>query len=164
MSDARHPATLVIHRIQPDATAAVRALVAPEIDGSRYRSAARAALESVIAGTDPESRGLVAVTDGRIVGLVVHGTTAGSDGAGRVLLIVIDPGARRRGVATALVDAAMADLRREGARFVVVEVADDPVLAPALALLRRCGFEPEARVADFFRDGVDLVILRREIG
>jgi hypothetical protein len=30
-------------------------------------------------------------------------------------------------------------------------------------LLARCGFSETARVADYYRDGVDLIVLQREV-
>jgi hypothetical protein len=67
-------------------------------------------------------------------------------------------------MATALIDAALDDLRRTAARFVIVEIPDDTKLAPAMALFAQTGFHVDARVRDFFRDGVDLAVLRRELG
>ena len=162
MTDTRQRAALRIAELHPE-TPDVRALVEAEISRSRYRSAPRAALESVIAGTDPDSHGLIALREERVSGLVIFGTIAGSVGAGRLQLIITEPGARRVGIATALVHEAFLRLRHGGARFTIVEIPDDPELAPGLALLRRCGFEEESRVADFFRDGVALMLLRREL-
>ena len=163
MTDAHHPLKLVIETIGPDASADIRSLAEPEIEAARFRSAPRAAIDAVTSGADPESRGLVAMHEGRVAGFIVYGTIAGSEGTGRLQLIVADSRSRRRGIASALVDAAIIDMQSGGARFAIVEVPDDPSLAPALRLLERCGFRPDARVADFFRDGVDLLILRRDI-
>jgi len=153
-----------IRALSPGDTGEVRALVLPELEQSRYPGAGRAALDAVLDRTDPETRALVAVREQRVVGVVIHGTIAGSMGAGRVQMVVIAPGSRRAGVATALIDAALDDLRRTQVRFVIVEMPDDPELAPAMALLDRTGFHTEARVSDFFRDGVDLAVFRRELG
>jgi hypothetical protein len=50
------------------------------------------------------------------------------------------------------------------ARLVVVELADHPTLAPAHHFLKEMGFREEARVADFYRDGVALLLLRLDLG
>jgi hypothetical protein len=50
--------------------------------------------------------------------------------------------------------------RAAGARFLLVEIADDPALGTILTLLREQGFKEEARVPDFYRDGVSLTFLR----
>ena len=142
---------------------AARALALPEIERSPYGVSIRSALDAVLAGTDPDSRGLVAIHDGLLVGIAVHGTIAGALGAGRLQLIVVDRDLRRRGIATKLVHGAVAALGAEGVRFVTVELPDDPALLAAKQLLLRCQFSVEATVADYFRDGVDLAILRRDL-
>lgn len=139
----------------------VLALVDQEISRSRYAATLRGAVEAVFAHDDPDSRALVTFRAGKLVGIIIFGTVAGAEGAGRLQLIVTDPGSRRTGIASALVEAAVEELRRSAARFVVVELPDDPELAPAAALLEHRGFVVDARVRDFHRDGMDLVVFRR---
>ena len=141
----------------------VRALALPEIERSPYGSGSSSALEAVLTGADPDSRGLVAIHDGRLVGIAVYGAIAGTAGAGRLQLVVVDRDTRMRGIATKLVHGAIAALGAEGARFVTVELPDDPVLSASKQLLLRCRFHVEVMVADYFRDGVDLAILRRDL-
>lgn len=141
----------------------VRAFAFPEIERSPYGVSPRSALEAVLTDADPDSRGLVAIHDGRLVGIAVYGGIAGSVGAGRLQLIVIDRDTRMRGIATKLVHGAIAALGAEGMRFVVVELPDDPALSASKQLLLQCRFRVEATVADYFRDGVDLAILRRDL-
>jgi ribosomal protein S18 acetylase RimI-like enzyme len=155
---------LELRELRPSDAAAVRALALAEIERSDHRSGPRAALDAAVGGADPEARGLVAVSDARIIGVVIFGTVAGSVGAGRLQLVVVDPEARRRGIATRLVHAAIDALATAGSRFVMVELPHAPSLTAASALLARCGFRLEASVGDYFRDGVDLAILRRAIG
>jgi hypothetical protein len=40
---------------------------------------------------------------------------------------------------------------------------DDPAIGAVLTLMREHGFREEARVPDFFREGVALAFLRREL-
>lgn len=155
---------LEIRALHPADAESVHALVRPEIERTRYPRAPTAALDAVLDGSDADSSALVALMDGSVAGIVIHGVTAGSEGAGRIQLVVTAPERRRTGIARALIDAAMDSLRRAGARVVFIEMPDDPTLAAPLALFRRCGFHVESRVAGFYRDGVDLVVLRREMG
>ena len=148
---------------QTDATD-IRRLAEPEIERSPYRSAPAAAIDALVTSSDPDTHGLVATRAHAIVAFVIYGLTAGSEGAGRLQLVVTDAAVRRTGLARRLVEAAVERLRGSGARFVIVEMPDDPALAPATALLQRGGFFVEARVRDFYRDGVDLAVLRRELG
>jgi ribosomal protein S18 acetylase RimI-like enzyme len=156
--------SVMVRALRADDRSAALALLRPAIAGSAYGAGARSALVALLEGTDPETRACVAVDDGKLVGIIVYGGIAGSVGAARVQLVVIDPDARMRGIATRLVEGAMALLASDGMRFVIVELPDDPALDPALRLLLRCRFRVEATVADFFRDGVNLAILRRELG
>jgi hypothetical protein len=45
----------------------------------------------------------------------------------------------------------------------IAELPDDPVMGQVRALLASVGFEEEARVPDFYRDGVGLTLLRRDL-
>ena len=153
---------VAIRAYHRDDAAAIRDLAAPDIERTSYRSAPRATIDGLTQGTDPETRALVAVRNDAIVAFVIHGTVAGAEGAGRVQLIVTAAPFRRAGIARHLVEAAVEDLRDAGARFTMVEMPDDPALAPGLSLLGRCDFRIDARVRDFYRDGVDLLVFRRE--
>ena len=155
--------SVTLRGLRPDDGPAIRAFVFPEIDRSPYGAGARSALEAVLAGSDPEAHGLVAIHDGRLVGIAVYGAIAGSVGAGHLQLIVIDQDARMHGIATRLVRAVIDALGDERMRFVAVELPDDPALSASKQLLLRCGFQVETTVADYFRDGIDLAILRRDL-
>ena len=141
----------------------VRALADPEIGQSRYRSTWRAAVDAVLGRTDPDSHALVAMAGDTLAGVAIYGGIAGSEGAGRLQLIVTELRSRRAGIAMRLVEASLDALRRGGSRVAFVELPDDSTLHGASALLHRCGFHIESRVGDFFRDGVDLIVLRREL-
>jgi ribosomal protein S18 acetylase RimI-like enzyme len=77
--------------------------------------------------------------------------------------VVVTAGARLQGVALALMEAVHRDLAARGARFVLAEVPDDAIGRPARELLDRCGYVEDSRVPDFFREGVPLLLLRREL-
>jgi ribosomal protein S18 acetylase RimI-like enzyme len=78
----------------------------------------------------------VAVADGRLVGAVL----AGHDGRrGFVYHLAVDPGARGHGLGRELVSRALAVLRKQGVRRVLLLVASDN--AGGRAFWRRCGWE-----------------------
>jgi len=83
-----------------------------------------------------------------------------------LLLIGVDPAARRTGVGRGLLDAATADAARRDATTMFLEVRDGN--QPALALYRAAGFVGIGRRRDYYRgaDGVrfDAVTLRKLIG
>ena len=117
-----------------------------------------------MAATAPaEASGLVADEDGRVVGAAVVGFVAGAEGAAKMHGMAVAPDAQRRGIARALIEAFVDELRKRGARFVLVEFPDAPELAGGRTLLQHAKFAEESRVKDYFRDGIALVFLRRDI-
>ena len=146
--------------VAPADLPAARALISAELANNPYAVRALDLLDSVTA--DGEYRGLVAELDGRVVGIGVYGLVAGSQGAGALYAAAVDPAYRRRGVGRALVHAAVDSLRAEGARFVIVEVPDDPAAtAHFVELVAASGFTEAARVPDLYRDGVALTFWRQ---
>jgi ribosomal protein S18 acetylase RimI-like enzyme len=114
-------------------------------------------------GHDPEHRALVIERDGTVAGLVLYGTIAGTIGAAKVHMAMLAPGVNAADVGVRLLDAAAADMRATGARVLIAEMPDDPALHAPTDLLRVCGFVEESRIPDFYRDGVALCFLRRNL-
>jgi ribosomal protein S18 acetylase RimI-like enzyme len=106
---------------------------------------------------------LVAESDGRIVGIAVFGLVAGAEGAGKMHGMAVAPEAQRHGIARTLIEAFVDELARRGARFVLVEFPDAVELAGGRTLLQHAKFAEESRVPDYFRDGIALVFLRRNL-
>ena len=145
---------------RPDDLPTARALIAAELANNPYATRAFELVGAV--DEEGEYHGFVAEVGGQVVGVVVFGLVSGSQGAGSIYAAAVDPHARRRGVGGALVQAASAALARLGARFVIVEVPDDPAAtAPFVELLVASGFAETARVPDLYRDGVALAFWRR---
>ncbi len=126
-----------------------------------YANAPRYALARALVGEEVSA--LVAETDGRVVGVAVFGLVAGAEGAGKMYGMAVAPEAQRQGVARALIEAFVAELARRGARFVLVEFPDAQELAGGRTLLQHAKFAEESRVLNYFRDGIALVFLRRDI-
>lgn len=81
------------------------------------------------------------------VGLRLHP----DDRVGEIHILAIDPAHQRRGIATALMNRAFAELRAAGMSMVMVETGDDPGHAPSRATYERAGFE-RWPVARYFRE------------
>jgi ribosomal protein S18 acetylase RimI-like enzyme len=146
----------------PDSTAA-RALADAALGDAPYAEPLLASLDGALLAASDEYRAIVARSEGVLLGLVVFGETAGALGAGRIYFVVVDAAARRRGIATALIEAACRDLGARGARLVAIELPEDPRLERGRWLADRAGFREEARVSDYVREGVGLVLLRRDL-
>lgn len=125
-----------------------------------YIDRALEVLELAERGNDSEHRALVIARDGTVAGLVLYGTIAGTAGGARLYTAVLAPGVQADDVGERLMQAVGQSCRDAGARFMLAEMPDDPALGSVLALLREHGFHEEARVPDFFREGVALTFLR----
>lgn len=116
-------------------------------------------LERSYTGT-PECLALAAKQEGAFAGVVLYGAVAGAAGTGSVLWLAVSPDRRRQGIGGRLLRGAVEALDADGVRLVVAELAHEPAMRPAQALLTAGGFVLEGEVADYFRDGVALGIYR----
>ncbi|HJU65074.1 MAG TPA: GNAT family N-acetyltransferase [Gemmatimonadaceae bacterium] len=154
---------VTLRQLSPADVPAMRRLLHSELGGTPYADALFPIFDLGLEGTSAESKVLIAAAGDEVVGFILYGLVAGAAGAGRLHLIVVTAAARLSGVASRLMDAAIAELAELGARLVIAELADDPVLVPAHALLRRSHFVEEARISDFYREGVAQVVLGRRV-
>lgn len=140
-------------------------LVQSSLNGCLYGEHALAALSDAARAPSRESRALVVHSAGSedLLGVAVFGEVAGTLGTGKLHFVGATPSAHLQGVASRLIDAAIADLAKNAARFVLAELPDDPLIADVRELLICNGFVEEARIPDFYADGIALVCLRREI-
>lgn len=91
----------------------------------------------------------VATAEGKITGFVgirIHP----QDQMGEVHILAVDPSHQRQGLATALIDFALARMREAGLSMAMVETGDDPGHAPSRATYESAGFE-RWPVARYFR-------------
>ena len=116
-------------------------------------------------GSGPPREYLVAELDGRLAGYIRVRPVTELRENGHVLGVMglaVVPGARRRGVASALLTAAERLARTRGARKLSLHVLSTNTAA--LALYERLGFRPEGRLREEFRIGgryVDDVLMAK---
>jgi ribosomal protein S18 acetylase RimI-like enzyme len=144
----------------PEDAQGTRTLLMGALGVTPYIDRALEVLELAERGNDAEHRALVIARDGTVAGLVLFGTIAGTQGGARLHTAVLAPGVQADDVGERLMRAVGDVSRDAGARFMLAEMPDDPALGTVLALLRQHGFKEEARVPDFFREGVALTFLR----
>jgi ribosomal protein S18 acetylase RimI-like enzyme len=149
--------------ILPEDTQGTRILLMGALGVTPYIDRALEVLELAERGNDPEHRALVIARDGTVAGLVLFGSIAGTRGGARLHTAVLAPGVDADDVGERLMRAAASVLKAGGARFLLAEMPDDPALGTVVALLREHGFREEARVPDFYREGVALTFLRLEM-
>ena len=148
--------------IAPDDHVGARVLLMGALGITPYVDRAMEVLERAERGPDGEHRALVIARDGTVAAMALFGNVAGAFGVLRIHAIVVAPGVGQD-VGARLLDAVAATARTEEARMLVVELPDDPAVGSTRALLTAAGFYEEARVADFYRDGVALSFLRQEL-
>ena len=151
--------------LSPDDHVAARVLLMGALGVTPYIDRAMEVLQLAErgAGRDDEHRALVIARDGTVAALALFGAVAGAAGVKRLHAAVLAPSVSPSDVGERIVQAVLDEARDEGARFVVAEMPDDPVMGQVRALLASLGFEEEARIPDFYRDGVALTLLRRPV-
>jgi ribosomal-protein-alanine N-acetyltransferase len=82
-------------------------------------------------------------------------------GEAEILALAVLPAARRRGLGTALMEAAMAAALAHGAAAMFLEVAEPN--GAARALYRGLGFTEAGRRRRYYADGSDALVLRRDL-
>ena len=158
------PRTAVVLRPAVEADRdALWALVGHDTLHMPYAETLNYFLRRVFEAKSDETRAIVAEGHGVITGFVLFGDVAGTIGTGRVHFVAVIATARHSTIGSSLCDAAVAELASRGARLVVAEVPDVETSIAGRALLNCCGFVEAGRVAAYYRDGVDLVLLQREI-
>jgi ribosomal protein S18 acetylase RimI-like enzyme len=144
----------------PEDTQGTRILLMGALGVTPYIDRAMEVLALAERGGDPEHRGMVVARDGTVAGLVLFGLVGGTAHAARLHTAVLAPGVHTSDVGGRLMRSVEDAARSAGARFILAEMPDDPAIGKVLALLREQGFREEARVPDFFREGVALTFLR----
>jgi ribosomal protein S18 acetylase RimI-like enzyme len=122
-------------------------------------------LELVLESTSaqPDRHAYLVERDGTVAALALFAPVAGADRAWHLDALLIAPGVEVREVGGSLLDAVLGQARAHGARLIMAELPADAVIGASLSLLRASGFRQEARIPDFFRDGVALLFLRMNL-
>lgn len=144
----------------PEDTQGTRVLLMGALGVTPYIDRALEVLALAERGNDPEYRALVVARDGTVAGLALFGMISGTAGGARVHTVALAPGVQADDVGDRLLRAVNDAARDAGARFLLAEMPDDPAIGTVFTLLREHGFHEEARVPDFYREGVALTFLR----
>jgi ribosomal protein S18 acetylase RimI-like enzyme len=161
VSARRGAGTLAIRPAVDGDRGVMNAFVAHDVAGTPYADVPNYFLALALEGRSTDSRGIIAERDGEVVGVALFGEVAGAVGTGRIHFVSVSASSRLNSVGLQLCEAVVGDLTQAGARLVIAELPDDPILVSGRALLARCGFAEVGRVPDYYRDGVALVILAR---
>lgn len=116
-------------------------------------------IEAGVTGEVPTVRYLVAEVRGRVAGYAAASIVGD---IAELQRLAVDPGHRRTGLATGLVDAVVDAATRGGADRLLLEVREDNT--GALAFYAAAGFTEIDRRRRYYRDGATAVVLRRALG
>jgi ribosomal protein S18 acetylase RimI-like enzyme len=147
--------------IAPEDAAGAHQLLVQRLGVTPYIDRAVEILEIAERGGDEENRAYVVARDKTVVGLALFGSIAGTEAGFRLHVLAVE--SRESDVGQRLVEAVVSAVQESGGRFVIAELADETALATTIALLRSNGFAEVGRIPDYYRDGVPLVILRRDL-
>ena len=155
-------ATVLIRPIEPRDRHGVDALLRAILRGSSSLERGREVVSLALGASNREYRALVALADGDIAGVVAFGELLGSDGVIRLHLLASRASQYREvdGQLLAMVEDTAKGVR---ARFIFAEIPDDQASRKMLDALDAAGYAEEARIADYVRDGVPLILLRRPL-
>jgi ribosomal protein S18 acetylase RimI-like enzyme len=101
--------------------------------------------------------------DGRVAGYVYFAEAEMTDRAWYVWWIAVDPTIQKRGVGRALVTFAEDEARRRGGRVMFVETSGIEGYEATRLFYLKNGYEREAVLRDFYRDGDDMVVYRKRL-
>ena len=146
--------------IGPADLEAARALFAAEQVAAPFLSRAGEYLEASGRG---DALAVVAYEHDELRGVILGGAVAGAVGAATLTAVCVIPSARRRGVGSALIAAALTAFTARRMRLITAEVPVDPRIAAAMALFQRNGFAEEGRLRDFVAAGIALAIMVRRL-
>ncbi len=114
----------------------------------------------------PDGANLIVATDGEgddapVVGAAYFMPEPMAQGVMNLLFIGVLPSTRKRGIGKALLGAFEAEVVSTKARLAIIETASDAMFAPAWALYRGAGYSEEARIRDYYEDGLDKLVFRK---
>ena len=149
---------LAVHAAREEDLAGALALIEHEKEKNRWIERTADFLREAVTKPDGEYRVCVAERDGEMVGLGAFGMVAGTVGTAMLYSILVAPRSRRAGIGERLLFQIKAELVTAGARMIVAEIPGDPSVMRFRALLLTHGFVEEARIEDYYGEGLPQII------
>ena len=147
--------------IAAEDAAGAHQLLVSRLGVTPYVDRAVEVLEIAARGGDHEHRAYVVARDKTVVALALFGPIAGTEAGFKLHALAIE--SRETDIGERLIDAVATAVGEAHGRFVMAELADEPALTTTISLLCANGFAEVGRIPDYYRDGVALTILRRDL-
>lgn len=101
--------------------------------------------------------------DNGVVGVAYCEMERMTDGTWNLQLIAIRPDRQGQGRGATLLDYVEQTLMANGGRVLLVETSGTPYFERTRAFYRKCGYEQEARIRDFYQAGDDKIVYRKAL-
>jgi len=154
---------LDVHAAREEDLAAALALVTLEQQKNPWLERIPELLREAVSKPEGEHRACVVIRDGELIGFGSFGLVAGTVGSGIIYCVIVAPRSRRAGIGQRLIFHIAAELAKVGVRAIFAEVPGDPCVMRYRALLISYGFMEEARIDDYYRDGVPQIVSRFDL-
>jgi ribosomal protein S18 acetylase RimI-like enzyme len=118
-------------------------------------------LADYFSGNSDSDRFWIVDDDDGVVGVAYYAPEAMADGVWNLYLIAVRPDRQGQGRGTALLRYVEQMLTARGVRLLLVETSGLPSFDRTRAFYRKCGYEEEARIRDFYKAGDDKIVYRK---
>jgi ribosomal protein S18 acetylase RimI-like enzyme len=123
----------------------------------------RGMLTQYFAGTGGDDHFWITDDDEGLAGVAYYAPERMTEGTWNLYFIGVHPDRRREGRASALLAYVEEALAARGERLLLVETSSLPTFERAWALYRKCGYDEEARIRDFYAAGSDKIVFRKAL-
>lgn len=122
-------------------------------------------LDEMVAGYFDDSKSdeiwLTDEDEGGVVAIAYCAPERMTEGTWNLYLIAVHPRCQGEGRGRAVVGYVEKLLAERGERLLLVETSGLPEFEDARAFYRRCGYEEEARIREFYQAGEDKIVFRK---
>ncbi|HAX86617.1 MAG TPA: GNAT family N-acetyltransferase [Cyanobacteria bacterium UBA11370] len=153
----------MIRPTTPDDTAALIALADAIGFEPNELEVLREMLSDDLGGNSDSDRFWLTDDDGEPVGVAYCAPERMTNGTWNLLLIAVQPDRQGQGRGTALLRYVEQTLMARGARLLLVETSGLPSFERTRAFYRKCGYDEEARIRDFYKAGDDKIVYRKAL-
>lgn len=120
-------------------------------------------IDSYLSGSSDYFVKVVANEDDSVLGYICYGKVPLTDAVWDIYWIVVREEFRGRGIASRLMEFTEGDLKAYNARAIMVETSSISEYKPARDFYVRKGFNEVCRIEDFYAEGNDKVIYRKNL-
>jgi ribosomal protein S18 acetylase RimI-like enzyme len=153
----------MIRPITPDDTAALFAVVEAIGFEPKELEELGSMLAEYFNGNLGDEHFWITYDDDEPVGVAYYAPERMTEGTWNLYLIAVRPDRQGQGCGTALLRYVEQTLTARGERVLLVETSGLPSFERTREFYRKCGYEEEARIRDFYKAGDDKIVYRKAL-